>query len=99
MIHQPAEAQGKVPKEVVTQAIETLNCPEDARCVQLCFHPRYHAGPHYNSVRYIGDSGDGTPPPASLVEVQGRMAEALMARRKQPPSGPGPASSSAAGAS
>ena len=23
----------------------------DARCVQLCFHPKHHHGQHYNSVR------------------------------------------------
>jgi len=67
LIHRPAEANG--PEEVPALQIEVVNFPEDAPCVQICFHPRYHAGPHYNSVRFLGDSGEGAPS-TTLAELR-----------------------------
>lgn len=81
LIHLPAEAQ--TVEEVPRLGIEVLNFAEDARCIQLCFHPRYHSGPHYNSVRCVGDKGDGIPPTSSLAELRERMAEALRARKQK----------------
>jgi len=81
LIHMPAEAQ--LPDDVPGLGVEVLNFAEDAPCVQLCFHPRYHSGPHYNSVRCLGDSGDGIPAVANLHELRQRMVEALKARREK----------------
>lgn len=71
MVHQPANAQS--PEEMQSVAIEVVNFAEDAPCVQICFHPRYHAGPHYNSVRCVGDAGDGVPRPTTLTELRARL--------------------------
>jgi len=80
LIHRPADVQSA--EDVPGAAVEVLNfVGEDAQCVQLCFHPRYHAGPHYNSVRCAGDRGDGAPPRTSLAELREKMLEALRARR------------------
>jgi len=86
LIHIPSEAPSA--DDVPGVAIEVLNFAEDAKCVQLCFHPRYHAGPHYNSVRCAGDSGDSAPPPSSVVELRERMTEALQAWRQKQASFP-----------
>merc|ERR1712008_309388 len=51
LIHRPAGAQS--PEEVPSLQLEVVNFPEEAPCVQICFHPTYHAGPHYNSVRFL----------------------------------------------
>jgi len=78
LIHVPAEAQqaGDVPGT----GVEVLNFAEDAPCVQIAFHPRYHSGAHYNSVRCLDDSGDGVPAPTNLLELRRRMEDALRAR-------------------
>lgn len=78
LIYIPAEA--KSADGVLECAIEVVTAEEDARCIQLCFHPRYHSGAHYNSVRSLGDSADGPPPASSLSELRARVAEALKAR-------------------
>lgn len=79
VIYQPAEASR--PDKLVSTAVEmTTSEAEDARCVQLSFHPTHHAGQHYNSVRCSTDEGSGPPPPASLAELRRRIEEAL-----QPP--------------
>jgi len=82
IIHMPAEAQGA--EELPALAVEVKSADDDARCIQLCFHPRYHSGAHYNSVRSIGDKGDSLPATASLVEVRERMTEALRAKKPAP---------------
>jgi len=81
IIHRPDLAQSA--DEVPEQVVEVKNFAEDEPCVQLVFHPRYHSGPHYNSVRCAGDKGEGQPPAASLVELKEKMSEALRARRQQ----------------
>jgi len=80
LIHLPNEAEAA--EEVPDKAIEVLNF-EDAPCVQLCFHPRYHSGPHYNSVRSCGDKGDGVPSAAKVSELRERMLEVLRTRRQR----------------
>jgi len=86
LIHLPAEAQSA--EDVPQHGIEVLNFePDNAPCVQLCFHPRYHCGPHYNSVRCVGDKGDGMPIAATLLELRERMLESLRARKQKMSSG------------
>lgn len=88
LIHIPAEA--KDAEDIPRSSIELVNFGEDkARCVQICFHPTYHAGPHYNSVRWAGDTGGGVPAVASLSELRERMSEALRVRRQRQQGGGG----------
>lgn len=81
LIHVPNEADAA--QDVPEKAIEVLNFGEDAPCVQLCFHPRYHSGPHYNSVRSSGDKGDGIPSVSNVKELRERMLEVLRTRRQR----------------
>eukprot|EP00931_Biecheleriopsis_adriatica_P050050 TRINITY_DN28969_c0_g1_i1.p1 TRINITY_DN28969_c0_g1~~TRINITY_DN28969_c0_g1_i1.p1 ORF type:complete len:277 (+),score=74.25 TRINITY_DN28969_c0_g1_i1:81-911(+) len=77
VIFQPAEASGK-PEQVLRTAVEMLaSDKEDARCVQLSFHPNHHAGQHYNSVRCDGDDGTGPAQTVSIGEIRRRVEEAL----------------------
>jgi len=80
IIHLPAEAERA--EDVPRTAIEVMNFDASARCIQLCYHPNYHAGPHYNSVRRLVDRNDGVPPSATLTEVRESIAEALKARSR-----------------
>lgn len=76
MIYQPAEA-GR-PDRLVSTAVEMATSEaDDARCVQLSFHPTHHAGQHYNSVRWSLDEGSGPAQVVSLTELQRRIEEAL----------------------
>jgi len=81
LIHQPAEAQ--TAEDVPQHGIAVVCDDEDAPCVQVCFHPRYHSGAHYNSVRCVGDRGDGMPVAATLQELRERMVESLRARKQK----------------
>jgi len=81
LIHLPAEAS--TADDVPGLSIEFMNFEEDTRCVQLCFHARYHSGPHYNSVRCVGDKGDGVPPLSSIAKLRSSMSEALRARKQK----------------
>lgn len=81
LIHLPADAEAA--EDVPEKAIEVLNFGEDAPCVQLCFHPRYHSGPHYNSVRCCGDKGEGIPLATSVTQMRERMLEVLRTRRQR----------------
>merc|ERR1740130_26978 len=82
IIHRPdlANSADGVPEQVVEVTNEGVS--EGANCVQLVFHPRYHSGAHYNSVRCADDSGEGLPTAASLAELREKMAEAVKARRR-----------------
>lgn len=71
LIHQPAERMRS--DDVLSAALEVLTSDkEDARCVQLCFHPTHHNGQHYNSVRFVTE-----PETGSLVEIKRRVDDAL----------------------
>merc|ERR1712194_612155 len=72
LIHVPSEAQS--PDGLQEVAIEVVNFTEESPCVQICFHPRYHAGPHYNSVRWLGDAIDGMPRPTTITELRARCS-------------------------
>lgn len=82
LIYMPAEAQS--PEDVPRMSHEVANFGEDARCVQICFHPRYHSGPHYNSVRCIGDKGDAVPDKTTLAALRERMNEAILSPSRAP---------------
>jgi len=76
LIYRPAEA-GE-PQALSATSVEILSSgAEDARCVQLSFHPTHHAGQHYNSVRCVTDEGEGPSPAASLAELRRRIEDAL----------------------
>jgi len=75
IIHRPAEANS--PEEARKLALEVINFDENAPCVQVCYHPRYHAGPHYNSVRCLGDDGSGQPIVRTITEMREICEDAL----------------------
>lgn len=74
LIYQPAEAAK--PDKLVSTAVEMTTAGDDARCVQLSFHPTHHAGSHYNSVRCSRED-DAVPASTSLPELRRRIEEAL----------------------
>lgn len=83
MIYRPAEARGA--DRLTSTAVEiTTSEAEDARCVQLSFHPTHHAGQHYNSVRCITDDGAGPSPAMSLPELRRSIEEALRPPKPAP---------------
>ncbi|CAE8658174.1 unnamed protein product, partial [Polarella glacialis] len=84
VIYQPSEASGR-PDNLMKTAVEiTASDSDDARCVQLSFHPNHHAGQHYNSVRCREDEGEGPAPVASLEELRRRLDDALRPKEKEP---------------
>jgi len=84
VIYQPSEASGR-PDNLMKTAVEiTASDSDDARCVQLSFHPNHHAGQHYNSVRCRQDEGEGPAPVASLEELRRRLDDALRPKEKEP---------------
>jgi len=80
LIYRPAEAT--VPTDLEKNTIEVLS-EGSQRCVQLVFHPQHHAGPHYNSVRCLGND-DGPALEASAEELRRRVQEALT-KKEAPP--------------
>eukprot|EP00439_Symbiodinium_sp_Y106_P063306 s846_g9.t2 len=76
VIYQPSQASGK-PDQILRSAVEIIASSEDARCVQLSFHPTHHAGQHYNSVRCCTDDGSGAAELISFGEIKRRIEETL----------------------
>ncbi|CAE7190856.1 unnamed protein product [Symbiodinium sp. KB8] len=76
VIYQPSQASGK-PDQILRSAVEIIASSEDARCVQLSFHPTHHAGQHYNSVRCCTDDGSGAAELISFGEIKRRIDETL----------------------
>jgi len=83
LIYQPSNAAS--PEDVWRLAHQIVNFDDETPCVQLCFHPNYHTGAHYNSVRYIGDSGESKPALVSLVAIGAKMEEDLRGRTDSAP--------------
>ncbi|CAE7658932.1 OTU7 [Symbiodinium pilosum] len=84
VIYQPSQASGK-PDQILRSAVEITASSEDARCVQLSFHPTHHAGQHYNSVRCCTDSGSGAAELVSFSEIKRRIEETLRPKESAVP--------------
>lgn len=81
IIHQPSDANSV--DALAQSEVEIFNFSADeARTVQLSFHPTYHAGQHYNSVRLTSDEGEGIPPHICVTELRGLLSEARLAASK-----------------
>merc|ERR1711957_240716 len=84
VIYQPAEASK--PQRLLDTSVELFNSDvSEARCVQLSYHPTYHHGQHYNSVRVEEDDGEDMPPQLSHTELKKRIEEALKPKPKPEP--------------
>lgn len=76
LIHRPSEARSA--EQAPQLALEVINNHDkNAPCVQVCFHPQYHAGPHYNSVRCVGDDGVGLPDQLTVARLREVIDDAL----------------------
>lgn len=75
IIYQPTEA-GR-PQALLSSCVEMTSSDEASRTVQLSFHPQHHAGSHYNSVRCLGDEGEGPATLVGIAEVKRRIEDAL----------------------
>lgn len=83
LIYRPAEA--REPADLERTTIEILTSePGEGRCVQLSFHPKHHAGQHYNSVRCADDNGKEPVPVTSAAELRRRLQDALLPKEATP---------------
>eukprot|EP00929_Paragymnodinium_shiwhaense_P087625 TRINITY_DN47764_c0_g1_i1.p1 TRINITY_DN47764_c0_g1~~TRINITY_DN47764_c0_g1_i1.p1 ORF type:complete len:296 (+),score=69.05 TRINITY_DN47764_c0_g1_i1:70-888(+) len=84
LIHQPTEAPKA--EAVLDKALEVAGAGEDARCIQLSFHPQHHHGQHYNSVRWLQDEASDAPAQTcSMPELRRRIEEALTPKEEPKP--------------